>query len=184
MSLSWDVRELGQLPGARAMAPIDSSAERPKVKRNRMSGRQTPKGRHAQGPIAMNLHIFKSKIHRATVTHADLEYEGSVTVDSDLLREANILAYEAVHIWNVSRGTRLMTYALPGPAGSGVLCINGAAAHLNKPGDLVILATFAEMSAEEARVHKPRVVRVDAKNRLTDTSDEVPGPAMPMSLVS
>lgn len=132
----------------------------------------------------MNLHIFKSKIHRATVTHADLEYEGSVTVDSDLLREANILPYEAVHIWNVSRGTRLMTYALPGPAGSGVLCINGAAAHLNHPGDLVILATFAEMSAEEALVHTPRVVRVDAKNRITDTSDEVPGPAMPMSLVS
>ncbi|MDX2054096.1 MAG: aspartate 1-decarboxylase [Polyangiaceae bacterium] len=132
----------------------------------------------------MKLNLFKSKIHRATVTHADLEYEGSVSIDADLLREANIVPYEAVHIWNVSRGTRLMTYALPGPSGSGVICINGAAAHLNQPGDLVILATFAEMTAEEAQTHKPRVVRVDAHNRITDTSDEVPGPAMPMALVS
>lgn len=132
----------------------------------------------------MKLTLFKSKIHRATVTHADLEYEGSVTIDADLLQEANILPYEAVHIWNVSRGTRLMTYALPGPAASGVICINGAAAHLNQPGDLVILATFAEMTAEEARVHRPKVVRVDTKNRVTDTTEEIPGPALPMALVS
>lgn len=132
----------------------------------------------------MNLHVFKSKIHRATVTHADLEYEGSVTIDADLLSEANILPYEALHVWNVSQGTRLMTYALPGPAGSGIVCVNGAAAHLNQPGDLVILATFAVMSAEEARTHKPRVVRVDSMNRITDTADEIPGPALPMALVS
>jgi aspartate 1-decarboxylase len=127
----------------------------------------------------MRLNVFKSKIHRATVTHADLEYEGSVTVDSDLLDAAEILPYEAVHIWNVTRGSRLMTYALPGPRGSGCICVNGAAAHLNKPGDMVILATFAEMSQEEARSYKPVVVRVDAQNRQTDdVSEELPGPVL------
>src|SRR6267142_2779547 len=125
----------------------------------------------------MQLNVFKSKIHRATVTHADLEYEGSVTVDSDLLDAAEILPYEAIHIWNVTRGSRLMTYALPGPRGSGAVCVNGAAAHLNKPGDLVILATFAEMTREEARKHRPIVVRVDENNCQTDDiSDELPGP--------
>jgi aspartate 1-decarboxylase len=124
----------------------------------------------------MKLNVFKSKIHRATVTHADLDYEGSVTVDSDLLDAAQIVAYEAVHIWNVTRGTRLVTYALPGPRGSGAVCINGAAAHLNAPGDLVILATFADMTPEEARQHKPRVVRVDERNRVIDTDHtEQPG---------
>ncbi len=127
----------------------------------------------------MQLNVFKSKIHRATVTHADLEYEGSVTVDSDLLDAAEILPYEAIHIWNVTRGSRLMTYALPGPRGSGAICVNGAAAHLNKPGDLVILATFAEMTREEARKHRPVVVRVDAQNRQTDdVSEELPGPVL------
>ena len=127
----------------------------------------------------MRLNVFKSKIHRATVTHADLEYEGSVTVDSDLLDAAEILPYEAVHIWNVTRGSRLMTYALPGPRGSGAICVNGAAAHLNKPGDMIILATFAEMTREEARRHHPIVVRVDAQNRQTDdVSEELPGPVL------
>lgn len=127
----------------------------------------------------MRVNVFKSKIHRATVTHADLEYEGSVTVDSDLLDAAEILPYEAIHIWNVTRGSRLMTYALPGPRGSGAICVNGAAAHLNKPGDLVILATFAEMTREEARKHRPVVVRVDAENRQTDdVSEELPGPVL------
>ena len=127
----------------------------------------------------MRLNVFKSKIHRATVTHADLEYEGSVTVDSDLLDAAQILPYEAVHIWNVTRGSRLMTYALPGPRGSGCICVNGAAAHLNKPGDMVILATFADMTREEARRYKPVVVRVDAQNRQTDdVSEELPGPVL------
>jgi len=127
----------------------------------------------------MRLNVFKSKIHRATVTHADLEYEGSVTVDSDLLDAAEILPYEAIHIWNVTRGSRLMTYALPGPRGSGAICVNGAAAHLNKPGDMVILATFAEMTREEARQHRPVVVRVDAQNRQTDdVSEELPGPVL------
>jgi aspartate 1-decarboxylase len=127
----------------------------------------------------MRLNVFKSKIHRATVTHADLDYEGSVTIDVDLMTAANILPHEAVHIWNVTRGTRLVTYALEGPAGSGAVAVNGAAAHLNKPGDLVILATFADMSPEEAREHRPTVVRVDSCNRPTDDrSLERPGPVL------
>lgn len=127
----------------------------------------------------MKLNVFKSKIHRATVTHADLEYEGSVTIDADLLEAAEILPYESVHIWNVTRGTRLQTYALEGPRGSGAVCINGAAAHLNQPGDLVILATFADMTPEEARSYKPVVVRVDRANRLLDDrSEEKPGPVL------
>jgi aspartate 1-decarboxylase len=127
----------------------------------------------------MRLTMFKSKIHRATVTHADLSYEGSVTVDAELLEAAGILPYEAVHIWNVTRGSRLITYALEGPRGSGAVCVNGAAAHLNQPGDLVILATFAEMSAAEAREHMPTVVRVDSNNRvLADFGPELPGPVL------
>ena len=136
-------------------------------------------GRHDATHQTMKLQVFKSKVHRATVTHADLSYEGSVTLDRQLMEAANILSYEAVHIWNVTRGTRLMTYALEGPAGSGAVCVNGAAAHLNQPGDLVILATFAEMTPEEARAHKPRVVRVDARNRIVPGSDEEkPGPVL------
>jgi aspartate 1-decarboxylase len=127
----------------------------------------------------MRLNVFKSKIHRATVTHADLEYEGSVTIDADLLDAAQILPHEAVHIWNVTRGTRLMTYALEGPRGSGAIAVNGAAAHLNKPGDLVILATFAEMTPEEAKAYHPVVVRVDSRNQATtDRSLERPGPIL------
>ncbi len=124
----------------------------------------------------MRLNVFKSKIHRATVTHADLDYEGSVTIDRDLLEAAEILPYEAVHIWNVTQGTRLVTYALEGPSGSGAVCVNGAAAHMNRPGDLVILATFAEMTPEEARQYEPRVVIVDARNRIVEHAHhEKPG---------
>lgn len=129
----------------------------------------------------MRRRMFKSKIHRATVTHADLHYEGSVSIDQDLLERADILPHEAVEIWNVTRGTRLTTYALPAPRGSGVVCINGAAAHHNRPGDLVIVATFAEMDDTEARQHVPKIVRVDANNRpLAEQHPEIPGPAWPV----
>ncbi|MFY2559641.1 aspartate 1-decarboxylase [Corallococcus terminator] len=122
--------------------------------------------------------LFKSKIHRATVTQADLDYEGSVTIDQNLLRAADIIANEKVAIWNVTQGTRLETYALEGEPGSGVICINGAAAHLNKPGDLVIIATFAEVEEAEARAWKPKVVFVDAQNRIVPgQTEEIPGPA-------
>ena len=122
--------------------------------------------------------LFKSKIHRATVTHADLDYEGSVTIDEDLMDASDIREYEAVHVWNITRGTRLQTYAIRGERGSGVICINGAAAHLNRPGDLVILATFAEMEDAEASTHEPKVVLVDAKNRIAAKDvAEIAGPA-------
>jgi aspartate 1-decarboxylase len=125
----------------------------------------------------MRRSMFKSKIHRATVTQADVDYEGSVTIDASLMEAADIWAHEHVHIWNVTRGTRLETYALPGQPGSGVICINGAAAHLMHPGDLVIIATFAQMDDTEARAHRPKVVLVDEKNRVRLAGvDEVPGP--------
>ena len=121
--------------------------------------------------------LFKSKIHRATVTQADLDYEGSVTIDADLMRAADILPYEKVHIWNRTNGNRLETYALEAPAGSGVVCVNGAAAHLAKPGDLVIIATFGEAADEaEARAWRPTVVHVDGNNRIVPLEGEVPGP--------
>ena len=121
--------------------------------------------------------LFKSKIHRATVTHADLEYEGSVTIDRDLMLAADIVEHEQVHIWNVTSGTRLVTYALEGAPGSGEVCVNGAAAHQAKPGDLVIIATFAEMDAREAAAHRPKVVLVDGQNRIVNgAAKEIPGP--------
>src|SRR5262245_48473330 len=122
--------------------------------------------------------LFKSKIHRATVTHADLEYEGSVTIDETLLQAADILPYERVHIWNASNGSRLETYAIPGDAGSGVVCVNGAAARHAAPGDVVIIATFAEAADEaEARGWKPTVVRVDRRNRMVvGPAEEIAGP--------
>jgi aspartate 1-decarboxylase len=122
--------------------------------------------------------LFKSKIHRATVTQADLHYEGSVTIDAALMREADILPYEKVAIWNVTRGSRVETYALEGAPDSGVICINGAAAHLNQPGDLVIIATFAEVEDAECKGWKPNVVFVDGKNRSVGRGEELPGPAV------
>jgi aspartate 1-decarboxylase len=133
----------------------------------------------------MRLHVFKSKIHRATVTHADLDYEGSVTISGELMDAAQILENEQIHIWNVTRGTRLTTYALRGDNESGIICINGAAAHLGKPGDLVILATFAEMEAAEARAWRPTVVLVDGKNRIVDpAATEIAGPQRRLSMQS
>ena len=121
--------------------------------------------------------MFKSKIHRATVTHADLEYEGSVTIDNNLLEAANILPHEHVHIWNITRGTRIETYTLEGPPGSGVICINGAAAHQNKPGDLVIICTFATYDEAELATYEPTVVLVDENNRIKNPEyTETPGP--------
>jgi aspartate 1-decarboxylase len=131
------------------------------------------------------VHLFKSKIHRATVTHADLEYEGSVTISGELLDAAGILEYEQVHIWNVTRGTRLTTYALRGDADSGIICINGAAAHLANPGDLVIIATFAEVEAKAAAGWQPQVVFVDDKNRMVAKDQaEIAGPKRRLSALA
>ena len=127
----------------------------------------------------MRRRMFLGKIHRATITHADLDYEGSVTIDADLLDAAGILEHEEVQIWNITQGTRLATYALQGPRGSGVICVNGAAAHHMSPGDLTIIASFGDMTDKEARAHKPKVVLVDAKNQIVSTDAERPGPQMP-----
>jgi aspartate 1-decarboxylase len=120
----------------------------------------------------MNRFVLKSKIHRATVTEADLNYEGSVTIDADLMRAADIVEYEQVHIYDVTNGNRIITYAMVGPAGSGMICINGAAAHKVHPGDLVILATYATVAEADRREHKPRIVHVDQRNRLSDGKGE------------
>lgn len=121
--------------------------------------------------------MLRGKIHRATVTGADLHYEGSVTVDLDLLERADILPYERVDIWNVTNGERFQTYALAGQRGSGVLCINGAAAHKASAGDLVIVAAFATVDEAAARTWKPRCVFVDARNRPVELRDEHAGQA-------
>jgi aspartate 1-decarboxylase len=121
--------------------------------------------------------MLKSKLHRLRVTGADVDYEGSLTLDADLLEAADILPNEQVHVWNVTRGTRLTTYAMAGERGSGVACINGAAAHLVGPGDLVIVATFAEFDEAEARDHRPRVLLIEGDNRVRlVAAAEVPGP--------
>ncbi|MBK6404254.1 MAG: aspartate 1-decarboxylase [Holophagales bacterium] len=116
----------------------------------------------------MKLTMLKAKIHRATVTCAHLDYEGSVTIDKTLLTAAGILPYERVEIYNVTRGTRLATYAIEGEAGSGAIEINGAAAHLAGRGDLVILAAYCEMTPEEAPFHRPNLVFVDERNRIAE----------------
>jgi aspartate 1-decarboxylase len=130
----------------------------------------------------MRRRMFTGKIHRATVTQADLDYEGSITIDQDLLDASGILEHEEVQIWNVTNGNRLATYALEGPRGSGVICINGAAAHLVDPGDVVIIATFADMEDAEARNHTPKVVFVDDDNRIKGIGAERPGPMLPRHL--
>ncbi len=110
--------------------------------------------------------ILKSKIHRATVTDADLHYEGSITLDRDLMDAADLLPYELVHVLDINNGNRLQTYVIEGGRGSGEVCINGAAARLVSPGDLVIVLGYATVDDEEARGQRPRLVYVDEKNRI------------------
>jgi aspartate 1-decarboxylase len=123
--------------------------------------------------------MMKSKIHRATVTQADLHYVGSVTLDAALMEAADLLEGEQVAIVDITNGARIETYVIPGPRGSGVIGINGAAAHLVHPGDLVIIMSYAVVSDEEARAMKPHVVHVDEKNRVmkvgNDPAEPVPG---------
>ena len=116
--------------------------------------------------------MMKSKIHRATVTQADLHYVGSVTVDEDLLEAADLLPGELVHIVDVTNGARLETYTIAGERGSGVIGINGAAAHLVHPGDIVILIGYAQLTTEEATALEPHVVFVDAENRIAATGSD------------
>jgi aspartate 1-decarboxylase len=127
--------------------------------------------------------MLKSKIHRATVTQADLHYVGSVTVDQDLMDAADLLAGEQVAIVDVTNGARLETYVIAGPRGSGIIGINGAAARLVHPGDLVILIAYGQMDDAEARRYQPRVVFVDADNRITGTGHD-PAEVLPGSGLS
>jgi aspartate 1-decarboxylase len=123
--------------------------------------------------------MMKSKIHRATVTQADLDYVGSVTLDVALMEAADLLEGEQVAIVDITNGARIETYVIPGPRGSGVIGINGAAAHLVHPDDLVIIMSYAVLSDAEARSLKPRVVHVDGKNQIVklgdDAAEPVPG---------
>ena len=115
----------------------------------------------------MQIILLRSKIHRATVTQADLNYVGSITIDSDLLRESGIQEYEKVEIADITNGNRLETYAIAGEAGSGIICLNGAAAKLVNPGDKIIIMAYANMTPEEAKSHKPTVIFVDDNNAIT-----------------
>lgn len=121
--------------------------------------------------------MLKSKIHRATVTGADLHYEGSVTIDRDLMDAADIVSYEKVAVWNVTNGSRLETYAIEGDRGSGVICLNGAAARLVAPKDLVIIASFVNMENEAAIKYEPKLVFVDEHNRMLQARREEAGQA-------
>lgn len=117
--------------------------------------------------------LLKSKIHRATVTQADLHYEGSITIDRDLMDAVDILHHEQVDVYDITNGARLTTYAIPGPRGSGVICINGAAARLINAGDLVIIVSYARFDEAECRDHEPRVIVVDEHNRPLRTTRAV-----------
>ncbi len=121
----------------------------------------------------MRRRLLKSKIHRATVTGADLHYEGSITVDPNLLEEADILVHEQVDVLNITNGARLTTYAIPGQRGSGEICINGAAAHLVSKGDMVIIVSYADYDPSELEDYHPQVILVDQDNRPVRRSHSV-----------
>ncbi len=110
--------------------------------------------------------MLKSKIHRATVTEANLQYEGSITIDADLIKAANILEYEKVEILNLNNGNRIQTYAIKGKAGGGVICLNGPAARGSCPGDLVIIVSYVSVEDKEAKSIKPKIIKVDARNKI------------------
>ncbi len=125
----------------------------------------------------MRRHMLKSKIHRAKVTEADVHYEGSLTLDAHLLHAADIVPFEEVHVWNVTRGTRFRTYAMTGEIGAGVVCANGAAALLVEPGDLVIIATFTTVEDAELEEFRPKLVFVDENNQIKSVkTEELAGP--------
>jgi aspartate 1-decarboxylase len=122
----------------------------------------------------MQLNMLKGKIHRATVTHAELHYEGSIAIDGDLLDAAGMREYEQIHAWNVNNGERFVTYALRAEEGSGIISVNGSAAHRAQPGDLLIIAAFVSLSEAEAAQHQPRLVYVDADNHIARTNTSIP----------
>ena len=123
----------------------------------------------------MILNMMKSKIHRATVTEANVDYVGSITIDKELMDAVGILPNEQVQVVDNNNGARLVTYAIPGEAGSGVICMNGAAALLVNPGDVVIIMAFAGMTEEEAKAHTPKVILVDEHNKIKRVLSEAAG---------
>ncbi len=120
----------------------------------------------------MQITMFKSKLHQMVVTEANLMYEGSITIDQDLLEAADLLPYEKVQVVNITNGSRLETYTIPGERGSRICCMNGAAARLTEIGDRIIVISYAEMTREEAKNHKPTVVIVDENNDPKEILDE------------
>ena len=122
----------------------------------------------------MNRTMLKSKIHRATVTEADVNYEGSITIDRTLMEAADLLPYEQVHVLDINNGSRLQTYVIEGEAGSGVICMNGAAARLIPRGDLVIILAYESVTEDEARRQRPHLVYVNGRNEIVRTAREVP----------
>jgi aspartate 1-decarboxylase len=120
----------------------------------------------------MTRFLFKSKIHRATITEADLYYEGSLTIDMELMEAADIIEYEKVSVVNVNNGERFETYVISGKRGSGVVCLNGAAARKGATGDEIIIMTYSSMSNEEAKSHKPTIVHVNKQNKISSISNE------------
>ncbi|HWO73011.1 MAG TPA: aspartate 1-decarboxylase [Dehalococcoidia bacterium] len=118
--------------------------------------------------------MLRAKIHRATVTEAKLDYEGSITLDGELMDAAGILPFEQVHVLNINSGARLQTYAIEGERGSGVVCVNGAAARLVQPGDVVIILAYEQMTEAEARSHTPTLVYVDEDNHIKRIGHEIP----------
>ena len=122
----------------------------------------------------MNLTLLKAKLHRGRVTHAELDYEGSCAIDSKLLEAAGILEYEQINLYNVTNGERFTTYAIRAEAGSGVISVNGAAAHKARVGDIVIIAAYCGLDAAAAKVHKPRLIYLDERNRIVRTGNAIP----------
>jgi aspartate 1-decarboxylase len=122
----------------------------------------------------MQVTLLKAKLHRARVTHAELDYEGSCAIDSQLLDAAGMLDYEQIQIYNVTSGERFTTYAMRAEAGTGIISINGAAAHRAKPGDIIIICAYCQMGAAEAINHKPRLIYLDQHNHIVRTSNAIP----------
>jgi aspartate 1-decarboxylase len=131
----------------------------------------------------MQRKMLKGKIHRATITEANLHYQGSITVDADLMEAADLIEFEQVDVWNITNGNRFSTYTIRGERGSGTICINGAAAHKATEGEMVIIASFGWMEEDEAVRHEPRVVLVDEENRIVVGEDEATEPLQVVNML-
>lgn len=125
----------------------------------------------------MYTNMLKAKLHRVSVTHAELDYEGSCAIDKNLLDASGIHEYEQIHIYNITNGQRFVTYAILGEPGSGMISVNGAAAHCANPGDLVIICAYGQYDAADVKRHRPSLIYVDDKNRITHSANAIPAQA-------